>query len=600
MTDHHCNPLFNDNKSKNVLKPGIVDTLAIRRKTRSQHRKPFQKMSRTFVSFLMVFVLTMNVISVQAASMRPLATNTSIPAATNTLVPTQVNTQLPTPTSIVILAPATSTPAMVTKVFFPLADAYVKSSSPNSNFGSSKQLLVDNSPIVRSYLSFRISGIGGSISNATLKVYANSNSTAGFKIYLTSNGWGERTINFNNAPAMGNLIGSMGGFRSGQWINVDITSFITGVGDLSLGVVGINNTAINFTSLQGGANMPQLVITTDGSSPTQEFQPSPTNTLIPTQAPTAIPTSTSTKLPTANPTFTFTPIPTQVVTATPLIVPTRPLHYAFNTQGGIADLIALGFNLFDISGSKTNPVSTLELVNALPEGTQALIWLGNLGNAPIGQSCPAPGFSDAEFMAVVDILANNPKVFGYNLADEPHPSVCPDAANAIKARSDYIHTHAPGQKTYITIQDGSNMCPLGEGCEYRALRPEITHIDLIGLDPYPCHFDSAGQPVPCNISKISQRVQFAIANGIPLSAIIPVYQAFGQEGRLDGKSIYYRTPTTTEFQDMLNFWKSLVPNPIFDIAYTWGIQCSVSSCSAPQSLKNHPELQLLIKQHNSP
>jgi hypothetical protein len=90
----------------------------------------------------------------------------------------------------------------------------------------------------------------------------------------------------------------------------------------------------------------------------------------------------------------------------------------------------------------------------------------------------------------------------------------------------------------------------------------------------------------------------AVANGIPASAIVPVYQAFGQEGRLDGKSAYYRTPTTAEFQDMLNLWKSLVPNPIFDFVYSWGIQCTESSCPAPQSLKNHPELQSLIKRHN--
>ena len=299
----------------------------------------------------------------------------------------------------------------------------------------------------------------------------------------------------------------------------------------------------------------------------------------------------------ATPSWTATSSATEV-DATPSMTPTVPLHAAFNTQGDIADLIALGFNLFDVTGSKTNPASTLEFVNALPEGTQALVWLGNIGNAPIGQSCPSPGFSDAQFEAQVDILANNLKVFGYNLSDEPHPSTCPDAASAIKARSDYIHTHAPGQKTYITILDGSNMCPEGEGCEYHAFRPEITHVDLFGLDPYPCHFNSAGQPVTCDTSKISQRVELATANGIPLSAIIPVFEAFGQEGRLDGKSIYYRTPTTAEFQEMLDLWKSLVPNPVFDFAYTWGIQCTASTCPAPQSLKNHPELQSLIKQHN--
>ena len=297
------------------------------------------------------------------------------------------------------------------------------------------------------------------------------------------------------------------------------------------------------------------------------------------------------------PSWTMTGNETEV-DETPSIEPTTVLHAAFNTQANIAELVVLGFNLVDVTGSKTNPANTLALVNALPDGTQALVWLGNLGNAPKGQSCPPPGYSDAEFKAQVDILANNPKVFGYNLADEPHPSVCPDAANVLKARSDYIHTHASGQKAYITIQDGNNMCPEGEGCEYHALRPEITHVDLIGLDPYPCHFNSAGQPVKCDTNMIPHRVQLAVTNGIPASAIVPVFQAFGQEDRLDGKSIYYRTPTVEEFQDMLDLWESLVPNPVFDFAYTWGIQCTESSCPAPQSLKNHPELQFLIKQHN--
>ena len=284
--------------------------------------------------------------------------------------------------------------------------------------------------------------------------------------------------------------------------------------------------------------------------------------------------------------------------AIPSITATAPLHAAFNTQGDISRLIGLGFNLIDVAGSNTNPAGRLAVINALPEGSQALVWLGNLGNAPKGQNCPLPGFSKAEFQAQVDILANNPKVFGYNLSDEPHPSVCSDVANTLKERSDYIHTHAPGQKVYITIEDGSNMCPAGEGCEYRALRPELTHVDLVGLDPYPCHFDSAGQPVSCDIIVISQRVQLAIANGIPQSAIVPVFEAFGQEGRQDGKSIFYRTPTTKEFQDMLDLWNSLIPNPVFDFTYTWGIQCTNSTCPAPQALKNHPELQDLIKKHN--
>lgn len=102
--------------------------------------------------------------------------------------------------------------------------------------------------------------------------------------------------------------------------------------------------------------------------------------------------------------------------------------------------------MIEVTGNKTDPASTLAFIDALPEGIQALVWLGNMGNAPKGQNCPPPGFSDAEFKAQVDVLANDPKVFGYNLADEPHPSVCPDAANAIKARSDYSMPTLLGRK----------------------------------------------------------------------------------------------------------------------------------------------------------
>jgi hypothetical protein len=327
-------------------------------------------------------------------------------------------------------------------------------------------------------------------------------------------------------------------------------------------------------------------VTVNGNSFTVDFYKTGTATPVWTKTFTKG-TTTATSTPgvlTATSTTTRTPI------ATTSITPTVPLHYALNTDGDIADLSALGFNLFDVDGSAAN-------VNALPAGTQALVWMGSLGNAS-GNSCSSPELSNAEFMAVVDILANNPKVFGYNLADEPDSSVCPDAPNLIKIRSDYIHTHAPTQKAFILLLDGGDTCPEGGGCEYYAFRPEITNADLFGLDPYPCRFNSAGQPAPCNTIEISQAIQLAIAKGIPASAIIPVFQAFGQEGRLDGEPINWRTPTTMEFQNILSIWKSLMPNPIFDIAYTWGIQCTESSCVAPQSLKNHPELQLLIKQYN--
>lgn len=68
--------------------------------------------------------------------------------------------------------------------------------------------------------------------------------------------------------------------------------------------------------------------------------------------------------------------------------------------------------IFQLKSSNNNPTSTLEIVDALSEGIQALVWLGNIGNASKAQSCPQLDFRDTAFKAQVDILANNPKVFG--------------------------------------------------------------------------------------------------------------------------------------------------------------------------------------------
>lgn len=272
---------------------------------------------------------------------------------------------------------------------------------------------------------------------------------------------------------------------------------------------------------------------------------------------------------------------------------TKTLHYTANIGTAQTAAASLGFNLFDTGTNKQS-------IDALPAGVRAMVWVGNLDNAPIGSACPAPALTFAQFQAVVDNLKNDPKVFGYYLSDEPHPAVCPNAASDIMARADYIRANAPGQKSFIVVLDGSNVCSGNLGCEYEALKPANTHVDYIGLDPYPCHYASDGvTAVPCDISAITSKAQLAISKGIPVSAIVPTFQTFGQAGRSDGKSVYYRLPTTTELTDMLNAWHDLVPNPVFDYSYSYGVQCSSSSCPAPQAIENEPSIQTIIKAHNN-
>jgi hypothetical protein len=267
-------------------------------------------------------------------------------------------------------------------------------------------------------------------------------------------------------------------------------------------------------------------------------------------------------------------------------------HYAGGTRSDQRLALSLGFDVMDVAGSASNPRATKRIVDSLPSDVQALIWVGNLDNT----DCTTPGFTEAQFRALVDALARDRKVYGYYIADEPHPLLCPRAAADIRARADYLHERSRFQKAFIVVEDGSDACGTSLGCEFRALQPANTHVDLIGLDPYPCHYDSRGGAIPCDYQLIDARVAAATANGIPPDRIVPVFQTFGQRGRLGG-AVYYRMPTPSELREILAASRRLVPDPPLDYFYTFGVQCS-TTCPAPQALANHPELQPLVRAHN--
>lgn len=257
-------------------------------------------------------------------------------------------------------------------------------------------------------------------------------------------------------------------------------------------------------------------------------------------------------------------------------------HFTVNLGGHYAAASRAGFTVFDVAGSTGNPGGLRATLATLPPGAQAMVWVGNLDN-----SSATPGFTLGQFQAQVDALAGDSRVFGYFLSDEPHPAQFRSAAADIAVRADYIRAHAPGQRSFIVVLDGTNSCGGTYGCEYRALAPAKTHVDLVGVDSYPCHFGA-----PCDDSQIGARVSSAVANGVPLAQIVPVYQAFGQEGK--ASSPYYRTPSPTELEQMLAAWQVAVPHPVLDYAYSWGTQST-----SPQALANHPELRRVVKAHNA-
>ena len=148
-------------------------------------------------------------------------------------------------------------------MFTPALDTYVNESSPTMNYGTAVTLRADASPIMRSYLTFKVQGLSGTVTRVTLRVFTNSSSGTGYEVRgVADTSWGEGTINYSNAPAAGTVIGTSGSFGSGVWTTADVTPLITGNGTFSLALTTINTTAFSLASREAGASAPQLVIET--------------------------------------------------------------------------------------------------------------------------------------------------------------------------------------------------------------------------------------------------------------------------------------------------------------------------------------------------
>jgi hypothetical protein len=244
------------------------------------------------------------------------------------------------------------------------------------------------------------------------------------------------------------------------------------------------------------------------------------------------------------------------------------LHYT-NNVGYEAGPASVGFNLWDLGPDP-------DAVDALPAGNKALIWAGG-GDV----STCRPELSDAEFTALVDTLAGNTTVFGWYLWDEPDLRACPSLLDVLKRRAAHIRTRTGGQHKSFVASGG------GDG-EAAPAAFANAGIDLIGLDPYPCRIGEA-----CEYGLIDQAVNQTVANGIPLASIVPVYQAFGQTcGSIPPGNRKWRMPTPAELDQIFARWDALVPNPVFDNAYSWGSQ---PEWSCP-SLSSHPLLQDRFRQ----
>jgi len=113
----------------------------------------------------------------------------------------------------------------------PLGDAYVNTADPTTNYGS-KTLLDIDAASQTTYIQFNLASIPStaSVSQATLKLYVNSVTTAGsFNVDYVNAAWSESKIDASNAPALGAAIASNVNVTTAdknQYILVDVTAAV--------------------------------------------------------------------------------------------------------------------------------------------------------------------------------------------------------------------------------------------------------------------------------------------------------------------------------------------------------------------------------------
>lgn len=144
----------------------------------------------------------------------------------------------------------------------PVADSKAYSSNPNTLYGTTPDLRLrsDATSAWRSFLRFDVAGIPGPVVRATLRLFVTDASKDGGAVYAVPSTWSEATLNYTTAPALvAPPIAALGAVATGQWVEFDVSSVVSGDGSFAFGLGNANSDSAYYSSREG-ANPPQLVI----------------------------------------------------------------------------------------------------------------------------------------------------------------------------------------------------------------------------------------------------------------------------------------------------------------------------------------------------
>lgn len=160
-----------------------------------------------------------------------------------------------------------------TSTILPVADSYVESSTPSTNYGSSSRLIADASPTRQALLRFDLTGVTGPLQTARLRLHVANvtdagSSSGGTIARVAETAWTESGVTYANRPTgWGTTVATIGAVTRNTWVEVTVTPAVTLGGVVTLGVRSSSTDGAYYDSRQTGATAPQLVVTTGTSTP---------------------------------------------------------------------------------------------------------------------------------------------------------------------------------------------------------------------------------------------------------------------------------------------------------------------------------------------
>ena len=133
----------------------------------------------------------------------------------------------------------TAAPALAaTSTFTDNADANVSTSAPNKNTGKATTLQVRApKPEYWTYLRFTVAGLTDAATGAKLRLYTTDASPVGGSVFAVTASWTETTLTWNNKPALGAPVGTIGPVAVNSWVDVTLpASTFTADGTYSVAI----------------------------------------------------------------------------------------------------------------------------------------------------------------------------------------------------------------------------------------------------------------------------------------------------------------------------------------------------------------------------